>query len=100
MPRAAVLATIFTETGIHMGNVGYEMSAKEIADGSVKAGLWTRLFAEASGDENRTKALYIARRAEMLMAERQSVRDQEAARIDETRRQDAERRKKEPFFAP
>jgi uncharacterized membrane protein YhaH (DUF805 family) len=73
----------------------YEMIAKEIADGSVKAGLWMRLFAEASGDENRTKALYIARRAEMLMAERQSARDREAARIDETRRRDAERREKE-----
>ena len=70
----------------------YELIAKEIAEGNVKTGLWTRLFAEANGDESKTKALYIARRAEMLIAEGQSVRDQEAARIAaENNRQEKER---------
>ena len=70
----------------------YGLITKELAEGSINTGLWTRLFAEANGDESKTKALYIARRAEMLIAEGQSVRDQEAARIAaENNRQEKER---------
>ena len=48
----------------------YELIARELAENNINQGLWTRLFAEAGGDENKTKALYIKRRAEILKEER------------------------------
>ena len=48
----------------------YESIARELADKNINQGLWTRLFAEAEGDENKTKALYIKRRAEILTEEK------------------------------
>ncbi len=46
----------------------YEIVGNEIDEGRVEKGLWTRLFAEMDGDENKTKAAYIKRRAEKLIA--------------------------------
>ncbi len=45
----------------------YEIVGNEIDEGRVEKGLWTRLFAEMDGDENKTKAAYIKRRAERLI---------------------------------
>ena len=57
----------------------YTAIAKELETGSTDKGLWTRLFAECDGDENRTKAAYIKQRAEKLIsAERMHL--QQAAR--------------------
>ena len=44
----------------------YTAIAIELETGSIDKGLWTRLFAECDGDENRTKVAYIKRRAEGL----------------------------------
>ncbi len=44
----------------------YTTIAKELETGATDKGLWTRLFAEYDGDENRTKAAYIRERAEKL----------------------------------
>ncbi len=60
----------------------YVAIATELETGSVDKGLWTRLFAECSGDEQQTKALYIKQRAERLIsAERISAEKNEADRI-------------------
>lgn len=46
----------------------YAQIADELESGNKDKGLWTRIFAECGGDENGTKALYIKRRAERLIA--------------------------------
>ena len=46
----------------------YSMIAQELEAGTTDKGLWTRLFAECEGDENKTKARYISVRAERLIA--------------------------------
>lgn len=46
----------------------YAEIAKELEDGVVDKGLWTRLFAECDGDERRTKVLYIRQRANRLIS--------------------------------
>jgi hypothetical protein len=51
----------------------YTIVADELETGSTDKGLWTRLYAEAGGDEKQTKVLYIKRRVEKLI-------DAEAAR--------------------
>jgi len=45
----------------------YESIASEIESRNLERGLWTRLFAECDGDENRTKVLYIKQRAAKLI---------------------------------
>ena len=50
----------------------YDEVAKEIETNNLVPGVWTRAFAEADGDENRAKAIYIKLRvAKLLDAERQ-----------------------------
>ena len=46
----------------------YATIANELETGGTDKGLWTRLFAENDGDENRTKVAYIKQRAEKLNA--------------------------------
>jgi len=46
----------------------YAAIANELETGATSKGLWTRLFAECDGDENRTKVAYIKQRAGNLMA--------------------------------
>ena len=41
----------------------YEIVANEMESGKTDKGLWTRLFAQCDGDENKTKAAYIKHRA-------------------------------------
>lgn len=53
----------------------YAAIAKELETGNTDKGLWTRLFAECDGDENRTKVAYIKRRATTLRASEQSRLD-------------------------
>ncbi len=45
----------------------YAAIAKELESGETDKGLWTRLFAEANGDEKMTKVAYIKQRAAKLM---------------------------------
>jgi hypothetical protein len=53
----------------------YAAIANELKSGNTDQGLWTRLFAECDGDENRTKALYIAQRARQLGVARPKIND-------------------------
>lgn len=46
----------------------YASIAMELETGATDKGLWTRLFAECSGDEQQTKVLYIKQRAERLIS--------------------------------
>jgi hypothetical protein len=65
---------IGTESAVHDGkkaddNRIYAGIAEELEGGpNFDKALWTRLFGEFDGDENRTKAAYIKRRAEILTA--------------------------------
>ena len=62
----------------------YTIIAKELETGVTDKGLWTRLFAECSGDEKQTKVLYIKQRAERLIAN-------ERLRLEQLARESAER---------
>ena len=50
-------------------DVFYDEVAKEIETNNLISGVWTRAFAEADGDENRAKAIYIKRRVAQLAEE-------------------------------
>jgi hypothetical protein len=71
----------------------YAAIANELKTGATNEGLWTRLFAECDGDENRTKVAYIKQRAENLIAAEQArlatvnmmQRDEEAAHFEKVR---------------
>lgn len=52
-------------------NAIYAAIAKELKSGNTDQGLWTRLFAECDGDENRTKVAYIKQRATSLISAKQ-----------------------------
>ncbi len=47
-------------------NSDYARIADEITSGNIDQGLWTRLFVETDGDENRTRARYIKARIALL----------------------------------
>ena len=44
----------------------YNEVAKELLDGQIQAGAWARAFAEAEGDKERAKAIYIRLRVQQL----------------------------------
>lgn len=46
----------------------YSLAADEIDQGNVEKGLWNKLFAEADGDEGRTRARYLKARVEQMRA--------------------------------
>lgn len=70
----------------------YEEIAREMETGKAEKGLWTRLFAECSGDEQQTKVLYIKQRAEKLISAERARLEQEASeRAAETARVEAAR---------
>ena len=52
----------------------YEAIAQEIEDGLQNKGLWTRLFCECDGDENKTRAAYIKQRVEKILGKRRFIR--------------------------
>ena len=47
-------------------NNDYAYAAEEIDSDKIDKGLWARLFSEADGDENRTRARYIKERVAMM----------------------------------
>jgi hypothetical protein len=66
----------------------YAAIATELKTGATNEGLWTRLFAECDGDENRTRVAYIKQRAERLIAvERARAAAQSLAQEDSARSQ-------------
>lgn len=68
----------------------YEEIASEMETGKTEKGLWTRLFAECNGDEQKTKVLYIKQRAEKLISAERARLEQEASeRVAEAERAEA-----------
>jgi hypothetical protein len=55
----------------------YERVSEEMAAGDIKPGMWTKAFANAMGDENKAKAIYIRMRVEQLT--REEARKEHAA---------------------
>jgi hypothetical protein len=70
----------------------YAAIANELKTGATNEGLWTRLFAEYDGDDNRTKAAYIKQRAvklisleQLRLSEETRKRDEQAAIFEKAR---------------
>ena len=70
----------------------YAAIAKELDTGATDKGLWTRLFAECDGDDNKTKVAYIKQRAERIrtleqgrIAAVKKQRDEEASQSERLR---------------
>ena len=55
----------------------YEQVSQEMAEGDIKQGMWTKAFANAMGDENKAKAIYIRMRVEEI--QREAARKEHAA---------------------
>lgn len=70
----------------------YEQVAHELQSGPVYAGMWTKAFADAKGNESEAKALYIKRRVAELKAERKTA---ERLRIQEEKQRERELRMRE-----
>jgi len=47
----------------------YEQVSKELEEGKIRQGLWTKALAESNGDKNRTESLYIRYRVQSLLDE-------------------------------
>ena len=55
----------------------YEQVSEEMTAGDIKPGMWTKAYANAMGDENKAKAIYIRMRVETLA--REEARKEHAA---------------------
>jgi hypothetical protein len=55
----------------------YEEVSKEMEGGQLIPGVWTRAVAEADGDENRAKAIYIKRRVSQLAIDEAELKAKE-----------------------
>ena len=60
----------------------YELVSEEMAEGGIKQGMWTKAFANAMGDENKAKAIYIRMRVEQLARE-EARREHSALGVDD-----------------
>jgi hypothetical protein len=72
----------------HVEEKLYEIAGQELMSKAVRPGLWTKAFAVAYGDEQKTKAVYV----ELRVAELRDELVAETARQNET---DSERRERE-----
>ncbi len=69
----------------------FEKVVAELETSTTDKVLWTRVFAESGGDENKTKALYIQRRVNILVeAEKKRLAEEHAQIIEEKRRRDVQ----------
>ena len=60
----------------------YEIVASELEQNDQDKGQWARAFAEAGGDENKTKALYIQRRVQRIVTnEQERIRELNTQRL-------------------
>jgi formylglycine-generating enzyme required for sulfatase activity len=80
----------------------YDEVAEEMQGNQLISGVWTRAFAEADGDENRAKAIYIQLRVAKLMEERLDEEKQltEQKRSEEKQALEDEAHVKELFDPP
>ena len=67
----------------------FAIAFQEVNSGNTVQGLWAKCFAQADGDENKTKARYLSARAGQLGAENAAIQF-EAARVARTRSLKAE----------
>jgi hypothetical protein len=65
----------------------YEQVSEEMAAGDIKPGMWTKAYANAMGDENKAKAIYIRMRVEALSRE-EAKREHQALGVDEEEPED------------
>lgn len=78
----------------------FEQVAKELDSGGVVRSTWTRAFAEADGDDNRARAIYIRHRVARLQTDRAKAEQARAeiraeqARVEIERAQHAQERRK------
>ena len=73
-------------------NEFYEKVAEEIDADNLVRGVWTRAFAEADGDENRAKAIYIKLRVATLFSGKKKQKN-EGARVERERRRGEKKNK-------
>lgn len=66
----------------------YDKIAKEIEDGDIQKGLWTRAKAQSNGDENQVESIYIKLRFDQL-------KEKSVAQYDEKVKQEQVQRQKE-----
>lgn len=60
----------------------YEQVSREMANGDLKEGMWTKAYANAMGDEGKAKAMYIRMRVEELARE-EAMKERAALGVDE-----------------
>lgn len=69
----------------------FEKVVDEFETSTTDKVLWTRVFAESGGDENKTKALYIQRRVNVLVeAERKRLAEEHAREVEARRQRDVQ----------
>lgn len=73
----------------------YELVAAEMSNDDIKIGLWTKATADAEGNENKIKALYIKYRVQAMQDEAkiESVLIEEATELLEEAKEEAKRQK-------
>jgi formylglycine-generating enzyme required for sulfatase activity/uncharacterized RDD family membrane protein YckC len=69
---ATVIASSSKQAAVN-DDAFYDEVAKEIETNNLVSGVWTRAFAEADGDENRAKSIYIKLRVAKLMSDANPV---------------------------
>lgn len=60
----------------------YERVSREMGEGDIKEGMWTKAYANAMGEEGRAKALYIRMRVEQL-AQEEAQKERAALGVDD-----------------
>jgi hypothetical protein len=82
------MPSVVVEKGLSTMNndAFYDEVAKEMQENRLVPGVWTRAFAEADGDENRAKAIYIKLRVAKLLDQHREQVDQEKHIAEQKRR--------------
>lgn len=82
-------STMPQQTAVDENHI-YAEIANELETRTQDKGLWTRLYAECNGDENKTKVLYIKQRAEHLITTERTrlaqLEHQQAANAEQLKR--------------
>jgi hypothetical protein len=76
----------------------YDDVAREILEKRLASGVWARAFAEAEGDSEKAKALYIRHRVAQLVEE-DRLQQEQAEELLRQRRTQEERERKEKLAA-
>ena len=77
---AKFTSTLHKDTGVDEDAI-YESISEELDCGTMKKGLWTRLYAENGGDDTKTKVEYIKQRAGKMINESQKKAEEQEAKL-------------------